>query len=1250
MDLQVGRGADPAAGIIRSDQHRYDHRPDFRCGQGTVPGARITITNLGTNAVVRVKGSDDGNYAAASLLPGQYRVSVEKEGFSKSVIEPVDVFTASVASVDVVLQVGSVNETVTVSSEAPLLAQDSAAINATIENKLLQDMPFPERSALGAVMLAPGIQGDPQYPGGIQSENAGIYTQPVLPGGSIQVGGARPGGGSILVDGSDISLASYPRTGVTFSGDTIREVSVQVLGIPAQYGRTGGGIINQTTRGGTNQFHGSASWQHIDPGLMAWTHGSHQSGVPPQRHQNLFGATFGGPVVLPKVYNGRDRTFFYVSVEPARLSDLVYSGAGRLPTPAELTGDLAYGYDMINRCCAQTLRTQGADAAIAQLRQLYATGQGPQLHYQFDRNANGFPYGPRYTSAADYVPIPGNNLTAQLKQNPLAQQLLSYYPTPSKPVPYAVFFRPDGLWDANGNNAFLARGVRNTDNRSSYRLDHQISSNSRLAFRYTYVPVQGTRFNLFGPDSVVNSVPQDQSAARNIYLGHTQLFGSNKVNEFRATYMRANQFRYGSPIASSKDWGPELGLRPATQGYGFPAFSGLPGSTLGSGGSIGFAAGTTLDSNTGIADDFSWVRGNHNLKFGFDYRAYQMNRYDRTDLGGGTYNFSASQTNDGVGGGSALASFMLGILNSYSVRTTLVPFYYRWKYYGGYVQDDWKVQSNLTVNVGLRYSVETPRKEKYNRQGSFDPNVTGTLNGIPVKGGFVFAGENGRSSGLWETNYMGFEPRIGFAYTPKRFVTIRASYAILRAPLTGQSTAVVPDLNVQTTPISGNNGGVNFGQVNLITNPIGPIPANQPLSGGPLFTWTGTGSAALPYIDTSTAVPYSQQWSYSMAFAVSRSTVVETTYAGNKGTHLWSPGLDMNLPSYDTIKQQIAAKANFGQQTPNPFGIRDSNGNLLQQNYLDTFRPYQHLWSQQLTSIFDRRGSSIYHALYVTFKQRMAKGLNVQGSYTWAKSIDDASSGAGGLVGQETDIFGLSRAQNPNNLRAERSESTFSIPHKFSAGWSWELPFGRGRQFALRNKLMGGLFGGWNLGGIATFQGGFPIWLRLGGGGYWFSQAGGANNLASGSVLRPDIISGVPIINPNWHNNPYVGGSFLNPAAFKVPGALDNPDFGNAPRTLSTVRNPITRYLDMNISKRFAVLPDGRLKATLRADFLNVLNHPNFFFNPNTGHDFLGGDFNRQALTNPAIQAFAVNTNFGRLDPNNTSPGRTIRLYIKFEF
>lgn len=1216
-----------------------------------VPGAVVRLINSATNDQRTITTNSEGLYSLPSLPPGLYKVVVEKDGFSKAEVNAITVNTAQVTTTNVTLQVGRTSETVTISAETELLTRDSAAVSTTVENKLLTEMPFPERSALGAIFLSPGVQGDPQYPGGLQSENPGPFTQPVAPGSTISINGARNGASSILVDGSDISLASYPRTGVTFSGDTVREMTVQVLGIPAQYGRTAGGVINQATKGGTNDYHGGLFWQHTDPGLQAWRHGTHQAGVPPQFRQNLFSGIIGGPIWLPKAIfgpaavDGRNRSFFHVTIEPARLADQLFSFRARIPTAKELSGDMSESYDVLSQCCLATLQNQGVEAALAQLRGLYAQGRAPQLFYQFDRNAQGLPFGNRYNSPTQYVPIPGNNLAPALRNNPLAQYILSLYPTPSRPSPYAIFIRPDGLWAPDGNNIFQARGVRNRDNRYSMRFDHALTANDRLAFRYTYVPVAGTRWNFFGPEINANPIPLDRNQARNFYLSHTRNFGSSMVNEFRVTYMRASQFRYPSDAVVEKDWGAELGLRPATLGFGFPTLSGLPGGNVGLGGGTGNGGGRTIDVNLGISDDLSYVVGRHSLKFGIDFRFYQMNRYDTTDLLGGTYNFSAAQTNTGAGGGSALASFMLGIVNTYTAKTTEVPFYYRWRYYAGYAQDDFKIRNNLTLNLGVRYAIETPRTEKFNRQGSFDPNVTGTLNGLPVKGGFVFSGENGRARGLWETNRNGFEPRLGIAWTPKSFMTARASYALLKAPLTGQSFFIIPDLNAPSIPISGNNGGVNVGQVNYITNPVGPIGPNLALSSGPLFNFAGL------YIDPNNDRPYSQQWSLSLQFQVSRNMAIDLTYSGSKGTHLFVASTDLNRPSDADIITGIRNRTNFTVAQPNKFNLTDASGRIRTMTYLESLRPYGQFFDRSILSFLDRRGNSSYHALYVTAKQRFAKGLVAQASYTWSKSIDDASSSFGGAIGQETDIFGLARPQVLTDLRAEKSLSTYDIPHRLSIGWTYELPVGKGRWLQPKNGVVNTLFGNWMLAGLATAQAGYPIWVRMGNTGYWFSQGGGDALLLT-STLRPNLVPGVPLVNPDWRKDPYrsqFAGGYLNPAAFAVPGSLDNPQYGNVPRTLPDARNPATYFFDANISKRIPLRAE-KLWLQLRADFINALNHPNFFFNPNNGHDVLTGNFNRNSLTNPAIAPFSTNGSFGRLDPNNTNNGRTIRVAIRLGF
>ncbi len=1207
--------------------------------KAVVIGARVRVTNLATNLTQEVLTTSAGVFSISALQPGSYRVTVESQGFKTASLSPVEVLTASTASVTIALEIGQASETVQIISDTPLLTQDSAALSATIENKLLTDLPFPERSALGAIMLTAGVAGDPQYQGGIQSEVPGIFTQNVTPGGGTQIGGGRPGAGSILVDGSDISLSSLSRTGVTFSGDTVKEVTVQVTGIPAQYGRTGGGIINQSTKGGGSEFHGGLFYQHTDPGLQAWTHGTHEVNRGPQKRQNYYSGFIGGPIDLPKKYfgplsyDGKQRSFFYVSVEPSRFFDQQFT-PGRTLTPKDLTGDLNDTFDLIDQ---GILSSQGVEAALAAPRR-------GRLYYQFPLNAQGVPIGAQYTSVAQYVPVANNNLSAQLARNPLAQAVFKLFPTPQNPGPFTVFIRPDGLWDRTGNNAYLSRGVSSTDNRYSFRIDHQISANDRASFRYTYVPVVGTRFNFLGLESPANAVVQDDVRSRNFLLTETHTFGGNKVNEFRATYTRVNQFRGPSALALSKDWGAEFGLRPATNGKGFPAIGSLP-QGVGTGG----GPGLTFDSNLGLADDFSWVKGRHSLKLGADFRFFQFNRVDNTGLFGGNYSFggftngpATPGTTGATQGGSNIATFIMGIISGFTVRQIEVPFYYRWKYYAGYFQDDFKVRQNLTLNLGVRYDIETPRKEKYNRQGSFDPKVTGTLNGKPVTGGFVFAGENGRPEGLWNTNYAGIQPRIGFAWTPLSFMTVRGSYSLLRTPITGLGNFLVPDLSVPNQSIGGVNGGVNAGVVNVVTNPTGPIAPIAPLSGGPLFS----GSFTVPYIDTGSAFPYVQQWAFSLQFQLTKSLMLETAYNGSKGTHLFGAQVDINQPSYAALAQKVKDKFNFSTAVANPYGLVDASNRVRTETGYQSLRPYQQFFDQPIQSFFDRNGNSIYHGAYLSFKQRFSKSLTMQGSYTWQKSIDDVSTSSNSA---DAGIFGLARPQNFFDLRAERSESTYNIPHKFTAGYSYDLPVGKSRLLNIRNSTLNYVVGGWRTSGLFSAQAGYPVWVRLGSIGYWISQGGG-NALEGTTTLRPNLVAGVPLTTDNWQNDPYgnnTGARFLNPAAFSVPGSLDNPAFGNAPRSLPGARNPWTTFFDANLSKTFKV--GERVKLDLRTDFINALNHPNFFINPNNAHDFVGA-YNRTNITDPNALPFTIVSGFGRFDRNNTTPGRLLRLGVKLTF
>jgi hypothetical protein len=365
-----------------------------------VPMAKISVINLETNVRTQAGSDVDGVYNLTSLNPGRYRIEIEKSGFDKEVVSEVIVSASQAVTADAKLKIGNASTVVTVGAHSDLLQKSSSDVATTIDHDLVENLAYAVRCSLGAVLLVPGVSGDATMPGGILSENPGIYQSTVVPGASIRVGGGWPGQTSILMDGSDVTQASYPRVGISLSGSMVQETTVVTNGLSAKYGRTGGGVIVQASRGGVNALHAEASWRHSDPGIDAFPYGSTaRSGT----HQQFFGGYLGGPVYVPKVYNGRNKTFFYVGVEPARLMGTSGSTV-LLPTPAELAGDFSNSYALIN---TTILKNQGVDAALAAPR----TGA---LYYQTPVNAAGFPVGAKYSSVSQYVPIPNDNVSAQL--------------------------------------------------------------------------------------------------------------------------------------------------------------------------------------------------------------------------------------------------------------------------------------------------------------------------------------------------------------------------------------------------------------------------------------------------------------------------------------------------------------------------------------------------------------------------------------------------------------------------------------------------------------------------------------------------------------------------------------------------------------------------------------------------------------------------------------------------------------------
>lgn len=1185
-----------------------------------VPNVFVESRDTARNRSLKVQTTQEGNYAFASVTPGIYDVRISAPGFKSQLINGVEVRTAQTTTQNIQLQIGDVSESVSVSGEAPLLNPNSAAVSTTVQNNLLQSLPMNDRAALSAVLLTPGSQGDPQYAGGVQSELPSVFTQAVTPGASITVGGGRPGGGSILVDGSDVTSAGNPRAVMTFSSDVIEEVVVQANGIPAQYGRTSGGIINQSTKSGSNKFHGAFSWAHNDPFFE--TPFLSPSPYPPAYRYDAFSGAVGGPVVLPKFYNGRNKTFFWAAGEPQRQNLAIGASRTRLPTADELRGNFNNVYDFLD----PTLRSKSIDQAIA------SPIRTNNLVYHYALNAVGFPIG-NELAAADRPIISGNDLSRQLASNPLAQKILkTIYPfTPGKDTPYIHWLRPDGQVDIDGNNAIWQRGVKNSDNRYSVKLDQLIGNSDRLGMRYSFVPVQGIRYDWAGPGDPSSQYPQDKVDSYNAGVTYNHIVSSAITSELRMTYSRGDAFRGPVDAALSQDYGAALGLVPANLKAGFP-------SLLGRGNN---GEGRTLDVNFGFGGDVSIVRGAHVLKMGGEHRRIQLNRLAYTGLTGGTYNFAGSVSpNTGSFNGTAdqIAGLILGSVNNYSANTRQSNAYYRWKYTAMYLQDDWKIKSKLTLNIGLRWDVETPRTEKYDRQAWFDPTVAGSVNGQALKGGIVFAGTGDRQRGLFPMNYSGFQPRVGLAYAAKSWLVARASYSLLRAPITGYGNALSPDTNISPVVNSASRvGGVQADTaVNLLTNPIAIVTPAR-LGTDPVFFMNNTNTFAFSLIPQNNAMPTVHKWNASFQIQLRNNLSIEIGYDGSKGTHLYSQQMPQNAAALSITAPLAAAGADFGTSSAanNLLGIRNSTGALINGTLLQKLRPYPQFFNTSFNTDYDRSGNSSYNALNIGLQKRYSSGLTLLASYSWSKSLDD-----GAPTG--FDIFGSTNFQT---AKREKSYSEFDMPNKFRSSFLYELPVGKGKMLLGRsNKIVDAIVGGFNLSGTFTAQQGWPGVVYLANPGYFVSTVGTGSD---GWVIRPNVLSGVPLINPTWRESPFTR-SYYNPAAFAIPGGVGNPQIGNMPRTLNDGRSPSTWMFDTSLSKNIKLARDGKVKVQLRADAFNVLNHPVLFLNPNGRNN---GLYSYVASS----KTYVANTATTGIDPNNTGQygnyaGRSFRLGARLSF
>lgn len=660
-----------------------------------VPGAKITITNIGTNQSTVLMSSSEGAFTANSLDPVVYDVTVEAANFKKAIVQKVKVDTASVATVNIIVDVGKIAEEVTIQSDVQTVSTDSGTLSQTITERQLRDLPLNNRSVLDLAVTMPNVSGD------AGSEDVGPdATQPV-PGFNLSVNGGRPGSTSMLADGVNNTGIGIARAVVSFSPETVQEFAVQSSAYSAEYGTTGGGVINITTKSGSNSFNGTALWYTRNPVTNArpW-----RQGTAPRPANNLrsnqASFTIGGPIYLPlfgiyhdkQVYDGHDKSFFFFAYEPRWRTDFV-SSSGLLPTAAERAGNfrglvrtdggyvptnvaLQFGQTSSRDANVYQQYTLGANGSLVPIvlgtgQQYCPFGSVPTINGQpgFTLNAAGQPQCTSAQAAAQIsnaIANPALNIIPSAFFDPVSVKLLSFMD------PTASYFLDNG----NIRNYFLNRAVQQNETRYTLRLDHNFTAKSRANFRYTKTPAVGIK----GSGGDINGNTGVYSDAKQYLVTLNNIFSSALVNELRLNYTRGNFSEDFSPefsIKSGTNFSKELGLTSLTTG-GLPLIfltqdRGYVGADLGAGGSTN---NFNVEQRKNISDTLYWTQGNKTWKFGIDVSRAQLQVIPFFAASGGRWQFRTVNTSNNCGtgdtnGGNDLGSFLLGVPNNQDFRPAL---------------------------------------------------------------------------------------------------------------------------------------------------------------------------------------------------------------------------------------------------------------------------------------------------------------------------------------------------------------------------------------------------------------------------------------------------------------------------------------------------------------------------------------------------------------------------------------------------
>ncbi|HLJ15249.1 MAG TPA: TonB-dependent receptor [Bryobacteraceae bacterium] len=987
-------------------------------GGAVVPDAEVSAQSVGTGVTTSTRSNADGYYSVNALLPGKYNLTVLKAGFAPIKQEGLELEVQQIARLDFKLQVGAITQSVDVNAQAVVLESQTATTGQVVESKQITELPLLGRNPYALAMLVPGVR-----------PSIGVNNLPIdqISTVSFAINGQRASSNEFLLDGAPNSAPSQNQPVINATPDLVQEFKVETSNYSAEYGRAAGGVFNVVTRSGTNDFHGSLYEFFRNDKLNANDFFANRGGNAraPFKY-NQFGGTLGGPVLLPKIYNGKNRTFFFVSVEKVRfIQGMTFVGTE--PTPQQLAGDFS-----------------NARNASGQLITIYDPATTTP-------NGSG-----GYTRSA----FPGNIIPAS-RINPVSLAISKYIPAPNQ---------AGALFTGVGNYSRVDANRINKDT-VSYKVDHYFTENNRFFARYSADDTPDVRAAAYGVDNPASPSAGPQIfGRRNSVVEDTQTFSPTWLATIRYSLTRLSNFR--TPFSNGFDI-TKLGLPSSLAAQLFPhAFpdvtitgESITGSipNIITGGLLGatdqITLGNTVHALQGTTTK-EW--GNHEFKMGGEFRVIQLNN-QQTGANSPVFNFTPAWTQGpnpttaSAISGLGVATFLLGIPTGTAQPVPAIAL--TGKYYGLFVQDSFKITPRFTLNYGLRWEYSTPRTDRFNELTNFDYSAVPPINapGLNLHGALSFVGVNGVPRYQSNPDRNNIAPRLGFAYRLGDKTVIRGGAGIFYADNWGVGTGSAAFGSagfVANTSIVTSLDGVT--PIVSMSNPF-PNGLVQP-TGSKLGPATLLGQT-IDFYDRGNATPYSGSWTLNIQRQLPKSVLLEVGYTGSRGLK-FPFGVQLNqIPDAD-----LALGNALRNQVANPFYGQISGGILSSPTvgYAQLLRPYPQF--DTVTSDLANLANSTYHALEVKIEKRYSHGLTIMGSYTYSKDID---LNIGTFSG---DSISAGVIQDYNNLKGEYAPSALDQTHRIIANAVYELPF-----FKSRHGFTGRALGGWEVGAILSMFSGSPL-------------------------------------------------------------------------------------------------------------------------------------------------------------------------------